>query len=170
MRVSTSATKLPPAPAELSLPTSSWSNSATTQVASGCDVVQLDEQGALDLQHRRMPLYLVVDPSDDLRVMMEEIFGPITVATPFDTEEEALAMANDTKYGLNAMVFTENLSRAHRMAARLKAGTVWINCFFIRDLRAPFGGVGDSGVGREGGNFSREFFTEPKAVVMQITQ
>ena len=66
------------------------------------------------------------------------------------------------------MVFTENLSRAHRVAAKLHAGTVWVNCFFIRDLRAPFGGVGESGVGREGGNFSREFMTEPKAVVMQI--
>jgi len=66
------------------------------------------------------------------------------------------------------MLFTENLSRAHRVASRLRAGTVWVNCFFIRDLRTPFGGVGDSGVGREGGNFSREFFTEPKAVVMQI--
>jgi aminomuconate-semialdehyde/2-hydroxymuconate-6-semialdehyde dehydrogenase len=111
---------------------------------------------------------IIVDAPADARVVKEEIFGPVTVATKFDTEAEALALANDTKYGLNAMVFTENLSRAHRMAARLKAGTVWINCFFIRDLRAPFGGVGDSGVGREGGNFSREFFTEPKAVVMQI--
>jgi aminomuconate-semialdehyde/2-hydroxymuconate-6-semialdehyde dehydrogenase len=68
------------------------------------------------------------------------------------------------------MLFTENLSRAHRVSARLRAGTVWVNCFFIRDLRAPVGGVGDSGVGREGGDFSREFFTEPKAVVMQITR
>ena len=76
--------------------------------------------------------------------------------------------ANNTRYGLNAMVFTENLSRAHRVAAQLKAGSVWVNCFFIRDLRAPFGGVGESGVGREGGNFSREFCTEPKAVIMQI--
>ena len=66
------------------------------------------------------------------------------------------------------MVFTENLSRAHRVAAKLNAGTVWVNCFFIRDLRLPFGGFGESGVGREGGNFSREFMTEPKAVVMQI--
>ncbi len=69
---------------------------------------------------------------------------------------------------LNAMLFTDNLHRAHRVAAALNAGTVWVNCFFIRDLRAPFGGVGDSGAGREGGNFSREFFTEPKAIVMQI--
>ena len=80
----------------------------------------------------------------------------------------SLHLANDTRYGLNAMLFTENLSRAHRVASKLRAGTVWVNCFFIRDLRTPFGGVGDSGVGREGGNFSREFFTEPKAVVMQI--
>ena len=77
-------------------------------------------------------------------------------------------MANDSRYGLNAMIFTENVHRAHRVARKLNAGTIWVNCFFIRDLRAPFGGVKDSGVGREGGDFSREFFTEPKAVVMQI--
>jgi len=102
------------------------------------------------------------------RVCREEVFGPVVVITPFDTEAEAVAAANGTPYGLNAMLFTENLSRAHRVAAALKAGTVWVNCFFVRDLRAPFGGVGDSGVGREGGDFSREFFTEPKAVVMAI--
>ncbi len=112
---------------------------------------------------------IIVDAPGDARVVKEEIFGPVTVATKFDTEAEAVALANDTRYGLNAMVFTENLSRAHRVAAKLNAGTVWVNCFFIRDLRAPFGGVGDSGVGREGGNFSREFFTEPKAVVIQIS-
>jgi aminomuconate-semialdehyde/2-hydroxymuconate-6-semialdehyde dehydrogenase len=98
----------------------------------------------------------------------EEIFGPLVVLIPFDTEEEVVGLANDSRYGLNAMLFTENLHRAHRVSAALRAGTVWVNCFFIRDLRAPFGGVGDSGIGREGGNFSREFFTEPKAVVMQI--
>jgi aminomuconate-semialdehyde/2-hydroxymuconate-6-semialdehyde dehydrogenase len=112
---------------------------------------------------------IITEAPGDARVIKEEIFGPVVVATPFDTEQEAVALANDTRYGLNAMVFTENLSRAHRVSARLRAGTVWVNCFFIRDLRAPFGGVGDSGVGREGGNFSREFFTEPKAVVMQVS-
>ncbi len=111
---------------------------------------------------------IVTDAPVTARVVREEIFGPVVVATRFTTEEEVLGLANATRYGLNAMVFTENLSRAHRMAERLRAGTVWVNCFFIRDLRAPFGGVGESGVGREGGNFSREFFTEPKAVVMQI--
>ena len=88
--------------------------------------------------------------------------------TSFDREEQAIALANDTPYGLNAMLFTENLRRAHRVAAALRASTVWVNCFFIRDLRAPFGGVGDSGIGREGGDFSREFFTEPKAIVMDV--
>jgi aminomuconate-semialdehyde/2-hydroxymuconate-6-semialdehyde dehydrogenase len=98
----------------------------------------------------------------------DEIFGPVCVVNRFETEEEVVGLANDTRYGLNAMLFTENLSRAHRVASQLRAGTVWVNCFFIRDLRTPFGGAGDSGVGREGGNFSREFFTEPKAIVMQI--
>ena len=98
----------------------------------------------------------------------QEIFGPVVVVNRFETEDEVVHLANDTRYGLNAMLFTENLSRAHRVSEKLRAGTVWVNCFFIRDLRTPFGGVGDSGVGREGGNYSREFFTEPKAVVMQI--
>jgi aminomuconate-semialdehyde/2-hydroxymuconate-6-semialdehyde dehydrogenase len=111
---------------------------------------------------------IIVDAPPTARVIREEIFGPVVVATRFETEDEVVHLANNTRYGLNAMVFTENLSTAHRVSARLRAGTVWVNCFFIRDLRAPFGGVGDSGVGREGGNFSREFFTEPKAVVMQI--
>jgi len=112
---------------------------------------------------------VITDAPLDARVVTEEVFGPVVTIHPFDDEAEAVALANDTRYGLNAMVFTENLSRAHRVSAALRAGTVWVNCFFIRDLRAPFGGVGDSGLGREGGLFSREFFTEPKAVVMQVT-
>ncbi|MGW6401271.1 aldehyde dehydrogenase [Streptomyces sp. NPDC055134] len=111
---------------------------------------------------------VVTGLGQDSRHAREEIFGPLVVVIPFDTEEEVVGLANDSRYGLNAMIFTENLHRAHRVSAALRAGTVWVNCFFIRDLRAPFGGVGDSGIGREGGNFSREFFTEPKAVVMQI--
>lgn len=110
---------------------------------------------------------VIVDAPLDSRICQEEVFGPVVTIMPFDTEEEAVALANDTSYGLNAMIFTENARRTHRVAAALDAGTVWVNCFFVRDLRAPFGGVGWSGVGREGGNFSREFFTEPKAVVME---
>ena len=113
---------------------------------------------------------IVTGLAEDAPHQCEEIFGPILTVTPFDSEEEVVGAVNNSPYGLNAMLFSENLSRAHRVAAKLNVGTVWVNCFFIRDLRAPFGGVGDSGVGREGGTFSREFFTEPKAVVMQINQ
>lgn len=108
------------------------------------------------------------DVDRSMRVCREEIFGPVVTVQPFADDNEAVSMANDTRYGLNAMVFTESLRRAHRVAAQLRAGTVWVNCFFVRDLRAPFGGYGDSGIGREGGRFSREFFTEAKAVVMEI--
>ncbi|SDR97774.1 aldehyde dehydrogenase [Agrococcus carbonis] len=111
---------------------------------------------------------VIVEPDRDSAHQREEIFGPIVTITPFDTEEEVVHEVNDSPYGLNAMVFTEDLTRAHRVSARLVVGTVWVNCFFIRDLRAPFGGAKMSGVGREGGSFSREFFTEPKAVVMQM--
>jgi len=111
---------------------------------------------------------VVADPPLNSRAVREEIFGPVAMVNRFSTEEEAIRLANDTPYGLNAMCFTENLRRAHRVSAALHAGTVWVNCFFIRDLRAPFGGVGDSGMGREGGTYSREFCTEPKAVVMEI--
>ena len=111
---------------------------------------------------------VMVDAPPTARICREEVFGPVVNVFPFDTEDEVVQRANDTRYGLNAMLFTENVRRAHRVAHRLRAGTVWVNCFFVRDLRAPFGGVGDSGLGREGGNFSREFFTEPKAVVMEL--
>jgi aminomuconate-semialdehyde/2-hydroxymuconate-6-semialdehyde dehydrogenase len=111
---------------------------------------------------------VVVDAPADSRLCREEVFGPVVTVAPFSSEDEAVGLANDTPYGLNAMLFTENVRRAHRVAARLRAGTVWVNCFFVRDLRAPFGGVGDSGIGREGGDFSREFCTEPKAIVMEL--
>jgi aminomuconate-semialdehyde/2-hydroxymuconate-6-semialdehyde dehydrogenase len=111
---------------------------------------------------------VLVDVRQDMAVCREEIFGPVVVVQPFDTDEEAVALANDSAYGLNAMVFTESLRRAHRVAAEVRAGTIWVNCFFVRDLRAPFGGYKDSGIGREGGSYSREFFTEAKAVVMQV--
>ncbi|MCB0660064.1 MAG: aldehyde dehydrogenase family protein, partial [Saprospiraceae bacterium] len=83
---------------------------------------------------------------------------------PFDTEEEVLAYANSTTYGLAATLWTENLSRAHRMAEALEFGIVWINCWMVRDLRTPFGGVKSSGVGREGGVEVLRFFTEAKNV------
>lgn len=102
------------------------------------------------------------------RTNQEEIFGPVVTLTPFDTEEEVLKMANSTTYGLASIVWTEHLTRAHRMANQIHAGIVWINCWLLRDLRTPFGGVKASGVGREGGFEALDFFTEPKNVCVKL--
>lgn len=114
------------------------------------------------------PPTIITGLTNDARAAREEIFGPVETVLGFDTEEEALRITNDSPYGLAGMLFTQNLDRAHRMAARWKAGTVWINTFFERDLRLPFGGEGISGLGREGGQYSREFFTEPRAVTIRL--
>lgn len=98
------------------------------------------------------------------RTNQEEIFGPIVTIMPFDTEEEVLKYANSTDYGLAATLWTQNISRAHRMAEKLTSGIVWINCWLVRDLRTPFGGVKNSGVGREGGMEALHFFTEAKNI------
>ena len=102
------------------------------------------------------------------RVQQEEIFGPVVTVTPFDDEDQAVAFANATDYGLAASVWTSNLSRAHRLAERVACGTIWINCWLLRDLRVPFGGMKSSGVGREGGQEALRFFTEPKNVCVRV--
>ncbi len=104
----------------------------------------------------------------DCRTNQEEIFGAVVTIQPFDTEEEVLNYANSVRYGLSSTVWTENLSRAHRMAERIESGIVWINCWLLRDLRTPFGGVKDSGVGREGGFEALRFFTEEKNVCIKF--
>lgn len=101
-------------------------------------------------------------------INQEEIFGPVVSLIPFDSEEEVIEMANSTKYGLSASIFTENISKGHRVAANIDAGVVWINTWLLRDLRIPFGGMKQSGVGREGGFKSLHFFTEPKNVCVKI--
>jgi aminomuconate-semialdehyde/2-hydroxymuconate-6-semialdehyde dehydrogenase len=98
------------------------------------------------------------------RVNREEIFGPVVTITPFDNEEEVIGYANDVDYGLSSSVWTQNLNRAHRVAERIHTGTVWVNCWLVRDLRVPFGGMKQSGVGREGGEEALRFFTEPKNI------
>ncbi len=104
------------------------------------------------------------------RVQREEIFGPVVTVSPFDDDDHVIGMANDTPYGLSASVWTTNLNRAHRIAARLDVGTVWVNCWLLRDLRVPFGGTKASGVGREGGREALRFFTEPKNVCIQLEE
>jgi aminomuconate-semialdehyde/2-hydroxymuconate-6-semialdehyde dehydrogenase len=102
------------------------------------------------------------------RTNQEEIFGPVATLIPFDDDDEAIALANATQYGLAASVWTTNLKRAHRVGARLESGIVWINCWMRRDLRTPFGGVKQSGVGREGGVEALRFFTEAKNVCIDL--
>jgi aminomuconate-semialdehyde/2-hydroxymuconate-6-semialdehyde dehydrogenase len=105
--------------------------------------------------------------SYDCRTNQEEIFGPVVTITPFDTEEEALMMANSTMYGLAGTIWTTNLNRAHRVADQLQSGIVWVNAWLVRDLRTPFGGVKASGVGREGGWEALRFFTEAKNIFIK---
>jgi aminomuconate-semialdehyde/2-hydroxymuconate-6-semialdehyde dehydrogenase len=111
----------------------------------------------------RPTLFTGVDPASE--VSTDEIFGPVLVLHTFDDEAEAVVMANDSEFGLAAMVFTGDPERAERVSSALVAGTVWVNCFFVRDLRAPFGGARMSGVGREGGSWSFDFFCDVKNTV-----
>jgi aminomuconate-semialdehyde/2-hydroxymuconate-6-semialdehyde dehydrogenase len=105
---------------------------------------------------------------DDASVVNEEIFGPCCHIRPFDTEEEAVALANGTPYGLAASLWTENLSRALRVSRQIECGICWVNSWFLRDLRTPFGGMKQSGIGREGGEHSLEFYTELQNVCIKI--
>ncbi len=105
----------------------------------------------------------------DCRTNQEEIFGAVVSIQPFDTEDEVLSYANSVEYGLSSTIWTENLSRAHRMAERIESGIVWINCWLLRDLRTPFGGMKNSGVGREGGFEALKFFTEEKNVCIKVS-
>ncbi|WAM20020.1 2-hydroxymuconic semialdehyde dehydrogenase [Rhodococcus sp. JS3073] len=102
------------------------------------------------------------------RAVREEIFGPVAALIPFDTEEEAVALSNDTEYGLAATVWTNDIRRGHRVAQQMRVGISWINTWFTRELRAPFGGAGLSGIGREGGESSLHFYTEPTNVCVQL--
>ena len=107
---------------------------------------------------------VIVDLPVACRTNREEIFGPVVTITPFESEDEVIRYANDVDYGLSSSVWTQSLSRAHRVAEQIHTGTVWVNCWLVRDLRVPFGGMKASGVGREGGTEALHFFTEPKNI------
>ena len=107
---------------------------------------------------------LFADVPAGSEILREEVFGPVLTVQAFADEEEAIALANDTDYGLAAILYTGDRERAERVSARLVAGTVWVNCFFVRDLNAPFGGSRNSGVGREGGIWSFDFHADVKNV------
>jgi aminomuconate-semialdehyde/2-hydroxymuconate-6-semialdehyde dehydrogenase len=106
--------------------------------------------------------------SHQARCMQEEIFGPVVCIAPFKNEKEAITFTNDTEYGLSASVWTRDISRAHRVSQALQVGTVWVNCWMVRDLRVPFGGMKASGLGREGGKHSLDFYTEVKNICVKL--
>ncbi|WP_047151908.1 aldehyde dehydrogenase [Aneurinibacillus tyrosinisolvens] len=111
---------------------------------------------------------IIVGLTADCRVIREEIFGPVVTVVPFDTEEEVIERANDTHYGLSASIWTNDLRRAHRVAGQIEAGIVWVNTWFLRDLRTPFGGMKQSGIGREGGMHSFEFYSELTNICIKL--
>jgi len=111
---------------------------------------------------------VIVGLDEKCRTNQEEIFGPVVTIQPFDSEEEVIGYANSTTYGLSATIWTENLKRAHRVSAQVKSGIIWVNCWLFRDLRTPFGGMKQSGVGREGGWEALRFFTEAKNVCVKL--
>jgi len=111
---------------------------------------------------------IIVGLDQNCRTNQEEIFGPVVTIMAFDTEEEAINYANSNAYGLSATIWTENLKRAHRVSHQIKSGIIWVNCWLLRDLRTPFGGMKQSGVGREGGWEALQFFTETKNVCIKL--
>ena len=111
---------------------------------------------------------IITGLNEHCRTNQEEIFGPVVTIMPFDTEAEAIALANSTPYGLSATLWTENLKRAHRVSAAIKSGILWVNCWLFRDLRTPFGGMKQSGVGREGGWHALKFFLEVKNICIKL--
>jgi betaine-aldehyde dehydrogenase/5-carboxymethyl-2-hydroxymuconic-semialdehyde dehydrogenase len=105
---------------------------------------------------------LIEPATNNAEIVQHEVFGPVLTLQTFSTEDEALSLANSTPYGLSAMVFTSDQNKADRFGNDVRAGTIWVNCFLVRDLTAPFGGAGISGIGREGGDYALDFYSEVK--------
>jgi aminomuconate-semialdehyde/2-hydroxymuconate-6-semialdehyde dehydrogenase len=131
-----------------------------------CGGTKIEMDGELEGGYYMRPAVIEGLPNN-CRTNQEEIFGPVVTIQPFDTEEESIELANGTQFGLSSTVWTQDISKANRVAEKLQAGIVWINCWLLRDLRTPFGGAKSSGVGREGGLEALRFFTEPKNVCIK---
>ncbi|XP_030201379.1 2-aminomuconic semialdehyde dehydrogenase [Gadus morhua] len=140
------------------------SEGATVHCGEGVDRLELPAQHAGGYF---LPATVLTGVADSSRVMQEEIFGPVVCVSPFDTEEEAVARGNNVRFGLGAVVWSRDVGRVHRVAGRIQAGLVWTNCWLIRDLNLPFGGMKSSGTGREGGRDSYHFFTEVKTICVK---
>ena len=130
-----------------------------------CGGEKLNLGGELKNGYFMAPTLIEGLPSESI-VNQEEIFGPVATLIPFSSEDEVIRMANSTRYGLAASLWTQDVSRAQRVSRQLEAGVVWINCWNERDLRTPFGGVKDSGLGREGGDHALKFFSEVKNICL----
>jgi 5-carboxymethyl-2-hydroxymuconic-semialdehyde dehydrogenase len=133
----------------------------------GCEVFQGVVPESLK-KGNFVPPTLLLNAKNDMRVCQEEIFGPVMAVLEFETEEEVIAAANGVKYGLAGYVWTNDIKRGHRVAQAVEAGMLWVNAQNVRDLRIPFGGMKDSGIGREGGHYAFEFYTEPKVIHVAI--
>ncbi|KAI4801909.1 hypothetical protein KUCAC02_019776 [Chaenocephalus aceratus] len=140
------------------------SEGGTVHCGEGVDQLHLPERNA---KGYFMPATVISGISDSSRVMQEEIFGPVTCVSPFDSEEEAVSKGNGVRYGLAATVWSQDVGKFNRMARKIQAGLVWTNCWLVRDLNLPFGGMKKSGCGREGGKDSYHFFTEVKTVTVK---
>jgi aminomuconate-semialdehyde/2-hydroxymuconate-6-semialdehyde dehydrogenase len=135
------------------------------KILTGGNQINLD--GGLSSGYYLEPT-VIVGLDEKCRTNQEEIFGPVVTIMPFDSEEEAIRLANSNNYGLSATIWTENLKRAHLVSHQVKSGIIWVNCWLHRDLRTPFGGMKQSGVGREGGWEAIRFFTEAKNVCVKL--
>jgi len=135
------------------------------KILTGGNQIKLD--GPLSAGYYIEPT-VIIGLNEKCRTNQEEIFGPVVTIMPFDSEDEAIRLANSTGYGLSATIWTENLKRAHRVSHQVKSGIIWVNCWLHRDLRTPFGGMKQSGVGREGGWEALRFFTEAKNICVKL--